>query len=414
MSEVPNIQLEIADRFFADGMLREAMLAYEAILERDGDNAHAWRGLGLIAERNDDLPAAVWRMNEAMRRLSQEDGAEVARDMARLLYSQGRVDDCIVAGLSAARGFLSAQRWGEGVSLLRQMRQLRPDDAEIRVLLVFGLHSLALDVQAIDSEMALDLELEALELDPNQYAILREVVRTHSKSGDMEKARIYLDRIIAVFDSIAPEASEPKGLLDVSLSDTTAEMIAGALLSDGAVLLRGLLDEAGQAHYLSLIERRWLHNPKDVFAHVPQKIIDAMAIILGQAPQAMVPGSNVRTARVTDDQSFLYYHQDLTPLYTMGINFWAALDPIDGTRPGLEVLVRRQRKAFPVVPGHIIESTPYRIPDDLVRGVYPDSEFVAPMMAVGDGMLFLFSTVHRSHVLPEMTNPRRNAELRFI
>jgi len=414
MTAIPAVQLDIAGRFLGDGLLREAEAAYQAVLAQDRENVQAWRGLGLIAERQDDLPTAIGRINEAMSRLSQQEGAEIAVDMARLLFKQGRIEETVTAGLWAAGGLTAGERWPEAIGILRQLQQLQPEHSEVRVLLVFALHSYALALQSADADTALSLELEALVLDPKQVAILREVIRIYSCKGDVDSARLYSDQLVQIFDEAAPKVGASKGLLDIALAEATAEEIAYALLSDGAVLLRGLLDDAAQRHYLSLVEKRWLNDPHDVMAHVPKKIIDAMAIIFGREPVAMTPGSNVRTAQVSDDQSFLFYHQDLTPLFVMGINFWAALDPIDGTRPGLEVLVRRQHKAFPVVPGHIIDSTPYRIPDELVRGVYPDDDFVAPQMAVGDGMLFLFSTVHRSHVLPGMIKARRNAELRFV
>lgn len=406
--------LQMADHAFAESNFTLAGELYHRVLAAAPHNPPALRGLGMVAEAVGDLATATDYINATIAAIDPSVRHAIRIDLARVQLKQGMLDDAMASLMAAGEVFENAHRIDEAIYCYRQVRGLVPNDPVAGGKLAAMLCNKAELIFYEDGENARSLIEEAAELVPGNSTILQVMARTYAYHGPEAKRQATLDQMIAEFDRVAPPAPAPRGLLEVDPALTSAQEIASSLLSDGAVLVRGLLTLEGQAHFLALAEQRWVRDEALIFPHIPTVVHDAMAIIFGRAPKGMVSASNVRTARIEDDQSYLFYHQDLTPLCIMGINLWAALDPIDGTRPGLEVLVRRQHRTFPVTPGHIVDSSPYRIPDELVRGVYPDSDFAAPRMDVGDGMLFLFTTVHRSHLTPEMTQSRRNAELRFI
>jgi len=406
--------LQRAEQALASGQLTDAEKAYRIVLSLSPDHPVALRGLGLVAEAAGDLDQAIECINTTIERLDPSVRHAIRIDLARLQLKKGLERDAVETLISAAEVFVAAHRLDEAGFCLRNVLNIDDSYSEARHYLSSVLHTRADLLCHEDGERARALAEEAYALNPDNEMGLRTLVKVYAYHGPEEKRLALLDKLVAEFDTQAPPAPPPSGLREVHPSTATAQEIASSLLSDGAILVRGLLNADGQSHFLSLVEQRWLRDESLIFANIPKVIVDAMEIIFGRPPRGMTTASNVRTARIEDDQSYLFYHQDLTPLCIMGINLWAALDPIDGTRPGLEVLVRRQHRTFPVVPGHIVESSPYRIPDEAVRGVYPEEDFAAPQMEVGDGMLFLFTTVHRSHLTPEMTKSRRNAELRFI
>lgn len=413
MTAILDVSLAAAEQAHAAGDLVDAAHLYQTLLAQTPDDAAAWRGLGLVARDLGELEQAGLMLSRAIELGSGVIKGAAQRDLAVLLVDAGQADAGLDLVLEASVTFSQAAQWAEEMGCLTWARQLRADHPHVVWRLPRVIYNYAYSLCDSEPETALRLGEEGHALDPTHVGLLRMLATLYSRNNNLERRCEVTSRIIALFDAQAPAAPASQGVVDSPLVSLTAQQIADALLADGVIVIRGMLDAAAQAHYLAQQERRWLASADDALVGIAPEILDAMAIMFRHPLEPMVQGCNVRTASVTDDQSFLYYHQDITPLFTMGVNLWAALDPIDGTRPGLEVLARRQHHAFPIVPGHIRSAAPYRIPDELVRGAYPDDAFVAPRMEPGDGMLFLFSTVHRSVFSPDMPNSRRNAELRF-
>lgn len=405
--------LDLSNQKLEAGDWSAAEVGYRAILSADPACGAAWRGLALLAEALGALPQATEWMTLALQHLPEAETMLAHRDLSRLAVAQGLGHQAAYHAIFASNGLGAVGATGEMLACLRLARTVARDEPTLAQVLHQWLVNIMLGMIHSDPAQALALGQEAYAINPDHEALLGSLAGLYAQNGDQDRRRVILDRLVALFDRGTPPTPPPAGVLDVAAVDATAETIANALLSDGVVVLRGLLDAAAIDHFLSLTEQRWLRDETLVLPYIRPQVLDAMSLLYGRPIRVMTSASNVRTASLSDDQSYLYYHQDLTPLGTMGINFWAALDPIDGTRPGLEVLARRQHHAFAVEPGHMRDVPPYRIPDALVRGAYPASDFIAPRMAVGDGMLFLFSTIHSSFWTPDMIASRRNAELRF-
>lgn len=405
--------LDLSNQRLEAGDWSAAETGYRAILSADPACGAAWRGLALLAEALGALPQASEWMALALQHLPDSDKMLAHRDLSRLAVAQGLGHKAAYHAVYASNGLGAVGATGELLACLRLARTIVPDEPTLRQVLHHWLVNIMLGLIHSDPDQALALGEEAFAINPDHEALLGSLAGLYALKGDQERRRAVLDCLVALFDRQTPPSPSRAGVLDVAATEVDAETIANGLLSDGVVVLRGLLDAAAVDHFLSLTEQRWLRDESLVLPHIRPQVLAAMSLLYGRPIRVMTSASNVRTASLSDDQSYLYYHQDLTPLATMGINFWAALDPIDGTRPGLEVLARRQHHAFGVEPGHMRDVAPYRIPDASVRGVYPASDFIAPRMNVGDGMLFLFSTVHSSFWTPDMIANRRNAELRF-
>lgn len=86
---------------------------------------------------------------------------------------------------------------------------------------------------------------------------------------------------------------------------------------------------------------------------------------------------------------------------------WIPLDPIDDQTPSIEY-----------VPGKLDQELPFKVDGlvnmDIVGPALEARESWVPPVQLGDMVLHDQFTLHRSHLTPDMTKPRRNIELRFV
>ena len=79
---------------------------------------------------------------------------------------------------------------------------------------------------------------------------------------------------------------------------------------------------------------------------------------------------------------------------------WIPLNPCGRDSPGLEFVRRRQPALL-----HFTE-----LDDSALRQRFPPQEFWAPALELGDGLVFLNSTLHRTYARPEMRHNRLSVE----
>ena len=92
------------------------------------------------------------------------------------------------------------------------------------------------------------------------------------------------------------------------------------------------------------------------------------------------------------------------PCSTRGMVVWVPLDPIDGTRPSLEV-------AQPMLPlRHIADPKGFLIFDGIIS---VGETTVLNDLELGDVAAFTPYAPHRSYIAPTMTNTRLSLDLRF-
>jgi len=90
----------------------------------------------------------------------------------------------------------------------------------------------------------------------------------------------------------------------------------------------------------------------------------------------------------------------MTPLLTC----WIPLNPCGRDSPGLEFIRRRQVALL-----HFTE-----LDDTALRQRFPPQEFWAPALELGDGLVFLNGTLHRTYTRPDMRHNRLSVEYRIF
>jgi hypothetical protein len=83
---------------------------------------------------------------------------------------------------------------------------------------------------------------------------------------------------------------------------------------------------------------------------------------------------------------------------------WIPLNDCGVDSPGLEFVRGHQAALL-----HFSE-----LGDSLIRQRFPAEAFVAPELALGDGLVFLNSVLHRTHATSEMRQSRMSVEYRIF
>lgn len=86
------------------------------------------------------------------------------------------------------------------------------------------------------------------------------------------------------------------------------------------------------------------------------------------------------------------------------VTCWIPLETCGGDSPGLEFVARPQSSLL-----HFTE-----LDDGLLRQRYPPADFQAPILELGDGLVFLNGTLHRTYARREMRYTRMSVEYRIF
>jgi hypothetical protein len=86
------------------------------------------------------------------------------------------------------------------------------------------------------------------------------------------------------------------------------------------------------------------------------------------------------------------------------VTCWIALTPCGLEAPGLELVTRRLEGLV----------APTELTDERIQARFAMEEFVRPVLAPGDALLFRGDILHRTYVTPAMTKDRTSIELRFF
>jgi len=111
----------------------------------------------------------------------------------------------------------------------------------------------------------------------------------------------------------------------------------------------------------------------------------------------------------------LPFHQDQNILGEPVVNFWVPFTNCGVDAPSLE-LVSRRLDEIETPDRHdrnLYGQMGAEIDEELIHERYGD-DLVAPVMAVGDAILFLGTTIHRTHIAPGMTKARNSVDVRVV
>jgi len=136
---------------------------------------------------------------------------------------------------------------------------------------------------------------------------------------------------------------------------------------------------------------------------------------LGKPPR-LDPNSYVRALIPGPHIQALPFHQDQHILQTPLLNVWIPLAECGVHAPGLEVVVTDRRDLLAVAgpPEHAVPVERARIDERLVLEMFGPGALWHPNLRPGDVLVFAGTTIHRSHVTPQMTKPRLSVELRLV
>jgi hypothetical protein len=244
---------------------------------------------------------------------------------------------------------------------------------------------------------------------------------------------------------------------EVSAPDLTTSVLGGAVAHHGALIVRGLFDEAQVTRSVGVIRgaqaqrdetacdgavaawyrpfptddtqtpalRRmvaeqggtWLADSPAGTAHFLDLLasvgaIDVIADHLGERPFFSLQKSTMRRSPPRD--KLVAWHQDGSFLDdgVRTMNVWVALSRCGGDypAPGLEVLPRRMAGILPV-DGKL---SPHSISFDLIDELASETPIVRPEFAPGDALMFDERFVHRTYLNRFMTHDRCALECWFF
>jgi hypothetical protein len=267
----------------------------------------------------------------------------------------------------------------------------------------------------------------ALALAPNHSAAQDLATLLFSQLRGKEASALMLDHFRDAFGPIpAGDQAVPR---EIAGTEATARSVAESLRVHGTVLLRNFYPIpalAALAPKFHLTPDQWGKPifrldkiPKDeVEAALLPPLLRELVPMLGLALATWPSGSWVRAAIPSMPGTQVPFHQDMLVCTRKCMNVWIPIDPCGaGTRsPGLELVARQLPTLLPTHGGDDNEYAiqHMEIHEDTVRAHVPPDWLWRPRFGVGDALLFLGTTVHRTGVEPGMDRLRTSIELRFF
>jgi hypothetical protein len=289
------------------------------------------------------------------------------------------------------------------------------------------LHRSALQHQQAGRFMAAERDFRAaLSLLPRHKAAESLASLLFSQMRGKEASALLLDHFSEAFGPIPDDPSAPR---EIEAAAATAELVANGLRVHGTVLLRNCYTVpvlASLAPHFRLTPDQW-GKPTFSLNDVPHAAVEAALLTpllrdlvpaLGLGLATWPYGSWVRAAIPSMPGTAVPFHQDMLVCAHKCMNVWIPIDPCGpGTlSPGLELVARQLPALLPTSTGADNEYAiqHMEIQEQTVRERVPPDLLWRPRFGVGDALLFLGTTVHRTCVEPGMDKLRMSIELRFF
>ncbi|MFC3228999.1 phytanoyl-CoA dioxygenase family protein [Marinibaculum pumilum] len=214
------------------------------------------------------------------------------------------------------------------------------------------------------------------------------------------------------------------------------------LLRERAVAMFDLFDsltesqlaalDSGDYRFHGALPYRRIDAGFDILNALHPGLVPLVTALLG-SEKAALRNCIVRRMQPQRTETRASFHQDLQFLWPHDLpmaTVWIPLDPLDGSRPGLQVLPRRlsalagpsrtqRQKDDPAFtdyaeggPGEAFD-LPIALDEEAVAALAPGVELWEPHLACGDVLVFDGLTVHRSALRPDMAHARISVELRL-
>jgi hypothetical protein len=169
-----------------------------------------------------------------------------------------------------------------------------------------------------------------------------------------------------------------------------------------------------QISYISL-DSLLVADSRFLQVFISKRVRNLARIYLGKEP-SLDPNSYVRQIAPGGDIQSLPFHQDQSVLQKPVLNVWVPLDPCGTTSPSLEVVVTASRRLLDVSgdPFDTIPVERVRLDEDAVLAAHGRQYLWHPPLGPGDALVFSGTTIHRTYVTPNMTQPRMSVEVRLV
>jgi hypothetical protein len=149
---------------------------------------------------------------------------------------------------------------------------------------------------------------------------------------------------------------------------------------------------------------------------MPQLVRSIAAICLHRPIVQAHPLSFVRSARPSEADLQIPYHQDSRILGCDLVNLWIPLADCGRALPGLEVVTQRLHALAPTGPsaGNLYAEMGVEIETAWVHDMFGVDSLWHPEFQVGDVLVFFGTTVHRTYVTKQMQGERLSIDLRLV
>jgi len=272
------------------------------------------------------------------------------------------------------------------------------------------------------------LHLEAvLAIDPTAADALNAMHNVATKTNGMARVAPYLENLLRLRERAAPLTASPtEGPPVMERIPGAGASIGELALARGTALIRGAV-QIDACRELAALAAEWFdsHHPRlswdlaqsqpryrDPLVLLTPEMLAALEMIFGRTPKVLGFNTYVRRVLPTQESSHIPFHQDVTALAVACVNVWVPLVPCGVDAPSLEIMAARTDKIFPTV-SSAGDYNQTEITAAVVYEAFPPELRFYPKPEVGDAVVLLGGTIHRSHIAPGMTRARMSVEMRF-
>jgi hypothetical protein len=250
--------------------------------------------------------------------------------------------------------------------------------------------------------------------------VLQMLLTCASALRDFAKRRRHLGAWLAY--RRLPIAAEPAqtASIEVDARFDSPDHAAAILAAHGMVVIRRLIDAT---HFPALVESFEAANPTEIIALrldgtpmmplasalVPDFLTCLLRSLMRREPELLPAFSFMRGLKLGQHR-MVPFHQDINNFGAEMINCWVPLTPCLDNAPRLEVVAARLDELVETE----MDTGDFKwIEEKLVRDRFPAATIVAPAVDLGDAILLLGTTIHRSFATEETVQKRFSIELRF-
>lgn len=264
-----------------------------------------------------------------------------------------------------------------------------------------------------------------LESSPDHRAAMTALHNLAFETNEMARFAPHLERFVRLSEQPAEDDGDGRAPV-IELTATNGVGVGKLVLGRGVAHVRSAVRPevcarlqqdarswfSGNPELLSVPLLKYIPEYEDPSLILEPAMLAALFTIFGRKPDVSAADTYLRRVAPGVTGTYIPFHQDATALANAGLNVWIPLTDCGVDAPGLEIMARRTASILPTI-ASAGDYNQMEIDPALVYQSFPEETRFYPTPKVGDAVLFLGSTVHRSHIAEGMTRERASVELRF-